>query len=291
MIRLSEITLHEIQLPLKEPFRISSGLTTSRRIMLLKLTDENGVTTWSECVAGEKPNYSSETIDTAWLVIQEYVAPRVLGVGFEQPAEVHPALEHNFREHRMAKAALEMGIWAMFAERDQMPLARLVGGTRTEVATGISVGLQDSPEILVEKAGRFLAQGYRKIKIKIEPGRDIQYVRAVREAYPDAPLMVDANNAYTLDDIDHLRQLDDLHLIMIEQPLAYDDIVRHAKVQAAFRTPICLDESITSVDRAQDMITPKAGRIINIKSGRVGGFRQAIAIHDLCQRHDIPVWC
>ena len=291
MIRLQEVTLHEIRLPLKEPFRISSGLTTERRIMLLRLRDASGVTTWSECVAGEKPNYSSETIDAAWLVISEYVAPRVLGVGFEKPTDVHPALEKDFRGHHMAKAAIEMGFWALWAERDRMPLARLVGGTRTEIATGISVGIQDSPEILVQKTGSYLAQGYRKVKIKIEPGRDIQYVRAVREAYPDAPIMVDANNAYTLNDIDHLRQLDDLNLMMIEQPLAYDDIRRHAKVQAAFRTPICLDESITSVDRAEDMIALKAGRIVNIKSGRVGGFRQAIAIHDLCQRNDIPVWC
>lgn len=291
MIRLQEVTLHEIRLPLKEPFRISSGLTTERRIMLLRLRDTNGVTTWSECVAGERPNYSSETIDAAWLVISEYVAPRVLGVEFETPVEVHPALEKDFRGHHMAKAALEMGIWALWAERDGMPLARLLGGTQARIPTGISIGVQSSPEALVARVGRALGDGYRKIKMKIEPGQDVQFVGAVREAFPDAPLMADANNAYTLDDIERLRQLDRFKLMMIEQPLAYDDIVRHAALQKALNTPICLDESITSADRAQDMITLHAGRIINIKPGRVGGLQQSRAIHDLCQQHGIPVWC
>jgi O-succinylbenzoate synthase len=291
MIRIQEVTLHEIRLPLKEPFRISSGLCTERRIMLLRLRDASGVTTWSECVAGENPNYSSETIDEAWLVISKYVLPRVLGVGFDKPTDVHPALERNFRGHNMAKAALEMGAWALWAERDGMPLARLLGGTQTQLPTGISIGIQASPEALVARVGRALDDGYRKIKMKIEPGQDVPFVRAVREAYPDAPLMADANNAYTLDDIERLRELDQFELMMIEQPLAYDDIVRHATLQKALRTPICLDESITSVDRAQDMITLHAGRIVNIKPGRVGGFQQAQAIHDLCERHGIPVWC
>lgn len=291
MIRIREITLHEIRLPLKEPFRISSGLCTERRIMLLKVRDADGVTVWSECVAGEFPNYASETIDTAWLVISEYVAPRMFGSEFEQAADIHAAMGYNFRGHNMAKAAVEMASWALVAERDGMPLARLLGGTRTEIATGISIGIQSSPDVLVERVGRALADGYRKIKLKIEPGHDIEFVRAVRNAYPDAPLMADANNAYTLKDSAHLKQLDPLHLVMIEQPLAHDDIVRHAELQHMLTTPICLDESITSVDRAEDMITLKSGRIINIKSGRVGGFQQARAIHDLCAKHGIPVWC
>ncbi len=291
MLRIEEITLREIKLPLKEPFRISSGLCTERRIALLQLRDADGVTAWSECTAGEAPNFSSETIDTAWLAISEYVAPRVLGVAFNQAIDVHPALELNFRGHYMAKAAVEMGIWGMFAERDSMPLARLIGGTRTEIEVGISIGIQSSPEVLVARVGRALVDGYRKIKIKIEPGRDIEYLTAVRAAYPDAPLMADANNAYTLADADHLAQLDSLHLMMIEQPLAYDDLVRHAALQRKLETPICLDESITSVDRAEDMITLGSGRIINIKPGRVGGFQQSRAIHDVCQRNGIPVWC
>ena len=291
MIRIREITLHEIRLPLREPFRISSGLCTERRIMLLKVSDADGVSVWSECVAGEMPNYASETIDTAWMVITEYVAPRVFAEEYEQPAHVRPALNLNFRGHNMAKAAVEMASWALVAERDGIPLARLLGGTRTEIPTGISIGIQSSPEVLVERVGRALADGYRKIKIKIEPGRDIDYLHAVRNAYPDAPLMADANNAYSLNDAAHLKQLDPLHLVMIEQPLAYDDIVRHAELQRMLSTPICLDESITSVDRAEDMITLRSGRIINIKAGRVGGLQQARAIHDLCEKHGIPVWC
>ena len=291
MIRIDEITLHEIRLPLKEPFRISSGLCTERRMMLLRVRDVDGVTVWSECVAGEAPNYASETIDTAWVVISEYVAPRVFGTEFEQAAHVHPALQQNFRGHNMAKAAIEMASWALVAERDGMPLARLLGGAKTEIATGISIGIQASPAALVQRVGRALADGYRKIKIKIEPGHDLDFLQAVRTAYPDAPLMADANNAYTLKDAAHLKQLDQLHLIMIEQPLAYDDVVRHAELQRMLTTPICLDESITSVDRAEDMIALKSGRIINIKPGRVGGLQQARAIHDLCAKHGIPVWC
>lgn len=290
-VHVERITLREIRLPLKEPFRISSGVCTDRRIMLLELTDADGAATWSECVAGEAPNYSSETIDTAWLVITSYVAPRVLGTAFEHPEVVHAALEHHFRGHHMAKAAVEMGVWALAATKAGVPLARLIGGTRPEIATGISLGIQESPAALVARAGGALAAGYRKVKIKIEPGRDVEYVRAVRTAFPEAPLMADANNAYTLDDRSRLAGLDEYGLMMIEQPLAHDDLVRHAELQRALRTPICLDESITSVDRAQDMLTLGSGRLINIKPGRVGGFQQSRAIHDLCVRHEIPVWC
>jgi o-succinylbenzoate synthase len=291
MIRLEEITLHEIRLPLKEPFRISSGLVTERRIMLLHLRDADGTEVWSECVAGETPNYTAETIDTAWYSICEYVAPRVLGVPFAQPADVHPALEHNFRGHNMAKAAIEMGSWALCAQRDGVSLSRLLGGTRAAIETGISIGIQSSPAALVERAGRAIGEGYHKIKLKIEPGHDVDFVGAVRRAFPDAPLMADANNAFTLRDTDRLRELDAFDLIMIEQPLAFDDIIRHAQLQRVLKTPICLDESITSVEKAEDMISVGAGRIINIKPGRVGGFTQSRAIHDLCVDNGIPVWC
>lgn len=291
MIRLQQIALHEIRLPLKEPFRISSGLVTERRILLLRLRDAEGVEVWSECVAGETPNYTAETIDTAWYSICEYVAPRVLGASFAQPSDVHPALERNFRGHNMAKAAIEMGVWGLCAQRDGTSLSHLLGGTRSGIETGISIGIQSSPEALVERAGRAITEGYHKIKLKIEPGHDVEFVRAVRRAFPDAPLMADANNAFTLADTDRLRQLDDLNLIMIEQPLAYDDIIRHAQLQRVLKTPICLDESITSVEKAEDMIAIGAGRIINIKPGRVGGFAQSRAIHDLCMKNGIPVWC
>jgi len=291
MIRIEEITLREIRLPLKEPFRISSGLCTERRIMLLQLRDADGIEVWSECVAGEAPNYTSETIDTAWYAIAEYVSPRVFGIELAHPRDVHPALELNFRGHNMAKAAIEMGAWGLAAEREKISLSRLLGGTRSGIETGISIGIQSSPAALVERAGRAIKDGYHKIKMKIEPGHDVDFVRAVRKAFPDAPLMADANNAYTLRDTDRLKQLDDLNLIMIEQPLAFDDIIRHAELQRVLKTPICLDESITSVEKAEDMISLGAGRIINIKPGRVGGFAQSRAIHDLCVQHGIPVWC
>jgi o-succinylbenzoate synthase len=215
----------------------------------------------------------------------------VLGVELAHPSDVHPVLELNFRGHNMAKAAIEMGMWGLCAVREGTSLSRLLGGTRTGIETGISIGIQSTPAALVERVGRAIAEGYRKVKMKIQPGHDVEFVRAVRKAYPKAPLMADANNAYTLRDIDRLKQLDDLDLIMIEQPLAFDDIVRHAELQRMLKTPICLDESITSVEKAEDMITFQSGRIINIKPGRVGGFAQSRAIHDLCVANGIPVWC
>ncbi|MFI5246271.1 MAG: o-succinylbenzoate synthase [Gemmatimonadales bacterium] len=289
---VDRIVLREMRLELKEPFRISSGEVRERRILLLELHDASGANVWSECVAGETPNYSSETIDTAWIAISKWVAPRVLGTAICHPGDVHDLLARDFRGHNMAKAAVEMGLWALAATMAGEPLARFIGGTRTEIATGISLGIQSSPAALVDKARAALEAGYRKVKIKIEPGRDVEWIAAVRDALgPGAHLMADANNAYTLADIDRLVALDGFGLMMIEQPLACDDIVRHAELQRRLRTPICLDESITGVDKAQDMVTLGSGRIVNIKAGRVGGYTSSIAIHDFCQESGVPVWC
>jgi O-succinylbenzoate synthase len=291
-LRPERLTLREIQLPLKEPFRISSGTQTLRRILLLELEDASGATVWSECVAPEQPNYSPETIDTAWLAIKSWVAPRVLGHTFAAPDEVFPALERDFRGHLMAKAAVEMAMWALDAARRGLPLAIRLGGTRPCIEVGISLGIQSTPAALAEQAGRALAAGYRKVKMKIEPGADVAYIRAAREALgSEAPLMADANNAYSLADAERLVELDQFGLMMIEQPLAWDDLHRHAQLQRRLRTPLCLDESITSLDRAEDMLALGSGRVINIKPGRVGGFGPSIAIHDLCARAGIPVWC
>ncbi len=291
-VHIVRMTLREIRLPLREPFRISSGVVAERRISLLELLDADGVTAWSECVAMEQPNYSPETIDTAWHAITEWIAPRVLNRSFDHPRDILSLLEHDIRGHLMAKAAVEMGMWVIAAERMRVPLARLLGGTRTEIATGISLGIQSSPAALVAKARDAIALGYRKVKIKIQPGADIEYVSAVRSTLgAAAPLMADANNAYTLADADHLAQLDELDLMMIEQPLAWDDLLQHAKLQDCLTTPICLDESITSLDRARDMVALRSGRIVNIKPGRVGGFGESIAIHDFCRDNGIPVWC
>ncbi len=292
MLLVDKLILREIRMPLKEPFKISSGVEVDRRILLVELHDADGQVAWGECVAGAAPNYSPETIDTAWIMIRDFVAPRVLKTEFKSPGVVHAHLAHNFRGHLMAKAAVEMAMWGLAAQIQKLPLAKLIGGTRDKIATGISLGIQKDPEALVKRAAAALAEGYRKIKLKIQPGADIQYVRAVYAALgPDAHLMADANNAYTLGDIGHLKKLDEFGLMMIEQPLAWDDVLRHAQLQKELRTPICLDESITGLERAQDMVAMKSGRIVNIKPGRVGGFSESIAIHDYCQANDVPVWC
>jgi O-succinylbenzoate synthase len=289
---VDRIALREIRLALKEPFRISSGVMQERRIGLLELTERDGATVWAECVAFQRPIYSAETIDTAWLAIIEWLAPRLLGVPLDGPASVHALLGENIRGHNMAKAAVEMGCWGLAAEIEQRALSAVLGGVRERIPTGISLGIQATPANLADRAKAAVAAGYRKIKVKIEPGRDVEFVRAVRQAIgPDIGLMADANSAYTLRDIDHLAQLDAFDLIMLEQPLGDDDIVRHAELQRRLKTPVCLDESITGVDRAEDMITLGSGRIVNIKPGRVGGFTPSIAIHDICQRAGIPVWC
>ena len=291
-LRLARITLREIRMPLREPFEISSGRTTERRILLLELTDADGLAAWSECVAGEQPSYSAETVDTAWHAIREWIAPRVLAAGISHARVLDGMLRRAIRGHPMARAAVEMGAWTLQAERDGVSLAKLLGGTRAAIATGISIGIQASPAVLAEKAGAALAAGYRRIKMKIRPGADIEFIAAVREALgPDAPLMADANSAYTLAHADHLADLDAWRLQMLEQPLAQDDLRRHAQLQDRLATPICLDESIPHADAAEDMLALRAGRIVNIKAGRVGGFTQALAIHDLCRRHAVPVWC
>lgn len=292
MLRIERIALREVRLALREPFRISSGICTERRIFLLELADADGTSVWAECVAGENPNYSPETVDTAWYAIKEWIAPRVLNRSLDGPEVVHDLLERDFRGHNMAKAAIEMGSWGLAAEKQRVPLSRLLGGTRDRVPTGISIGIQANPEALVERAKRALASGYRKIKLKIQPGSDVPFVKAVREALGrEVHLMADANSAYTLADADHLQKLDAFDLIMLEQPLGRDDLIRHAELQRRMKTPICLDESITDVERAEDMIALGSGKIINIKPGRVGGFTVSKRIHDVCARNDVPVWC
>ncbi len=291
-MRVRRITLREINLPLKEPFRISSGVTHKRRICLLELLTDDGTVEWSECVAGEEPNYSYETIDTAWLAIRDWVAPRILGRDLHGPEEVFPLLEHDFRGHLMAKAAVEMGVWGLFARSKGVSLSRLINGVRENIEVGISIGIQETPEKLGERVRQEVQRGYRKIKVKIEPGKDLEYIRYIRPMVPTGiHLMVDANNAFTEKDFDTLCKLDEFGLLMIEQPLSCDDLLRHAKLQKMLATPLCLDESITSLERAEDMIELGSGRIINIKPGRVGGFASSIAIHDLCAKHNIPVWC
>jgi O-succinylbenzoate synthase len=291
-MRIRQITLREIRLPLKEPFRISSGITNTRRICLLELVSSDGVSEWSECVAGEEPNYSYETIDTAWLALRDWIAPRILDKELHRPDEVSSVLNADFRGHNMAKAAVEMGIWALAAKSEGISLSRYLGGIRDWIEVGISIGIQDTPQRLVDKVKSSVERGYRKIKMKIQPGKDVEFVQHVRQSLTGKiPLMVDANNAYTEADFSTLKELDEFELLMIEQRLECDDLVKHARLQKMLKTPICLDESITSIERTQDMIELGSGRIVNIKPGRVGGFASSIAIHNLCATHGIPVWC
>jgi O-succinylbenzoate synthase len=291
-LRFDRIVLREIRLPLKQPFRISSGVVTERRIALVELQHPDGISGWGECVAGEQPNYTAETIDTAWWAIHTWIAPRLLEQELPSPNVVYELLARDFRGHLMAKASVEMATWELAARLDGVPLARKRGGTRAEIPTGISLGIHSKPEAHVELAPKARGEGYRKIKMKIAPGQDVDFVGAVRdELGPSMALAVDANSAYTLNDSAVLRQLDAMNLVMIEQPLGREDLVRHAALQQSLRTPLCLDESITDLERAEDMVTLGSGRIINIKPGRVGGFSASLAIHDYCWAHHVPVWC
>lgn len=291
-MRVTQIKLREIELSLREPFVISSGWMDVRRILLLELQDEDGVTSWSECVCGSRPNYSAETVDTAWLALREWLLPRVLGVEIAGPEGVRDLLNDGVQGHPMAKAAIEMGFWGLSAQAQGVSLSQRIGGERDTVATGISIGIQDSPAALAAKAQAAVDEGYRKVKLKISPGLDIDFVRAVREALgPDQDLAVDANAAYTLADAKTLAELDAFNLIMIEQPLAAGDLYRHARLQEQLRTPICLDESIVDIASAEDMLSMEAGRIVNIKPGRVGGFLNSIGIHDVARAAGVPVWC
>ena len=288
-MRLRKLTLREIHLALVEPFQTSFDTTTLRRIVLLE-ADVDGVTGWGESTAGEDPYYSYETVETARLMLRDYLWPLLKGREFATAGEVFD-LFARVRGHNMAKAGLEIALWDAEAKIKKVPLAKLLGGAREEISCGVSIGIQPSIEQLVAKVEKELAAGYQRIKIKIKPGWDIEPVRALRERFPRIRLMVDANSAYTLADAAHLKQLDAFYLIMIEQPLGWDDIHSHVALQRQLDTPICLDESIHGVENARAAIEMRACRIINIKLGRVGGHTAARRIHDLCESKSVPVWC
>jgi len=289
-LQIERIVLREIRLPLKEPFRISSGAFDQKQILLLQF-EQDGTEAWSECAALHLPIYIPDTVDTCWTAISEWLVPRILGTRFRELESVSTELDRNIRGHRMAKAALEMACWEMAARMEGVALARLLGGTRSQVATGISLGIQESLQALAEKVRAAAGAGYGRVKVKIKPGKDYQYLAAAREAAGETPVMADANSAYEMGDLPQLRRLDDLGLLMIEQPLAWDDLEGHAKLQRELRTPLCLDESVATPRHAETMIRLDAGRIINIKPGRVGGFRFSVEIHDICSDRDVPVWC
>lgn len=288
-MKLSSITLREIRMPLVHFFETSFGRVYDRRILLVSL-EADGVRGWGECVAGEDPFYSPEWTETAWATIKHYLAPALLKGELRSGREC-PALFSRVRGHRMAKAALENAIWDAEARLKQQPLWKLLGGTRREIACGVSIGIQDSPEQLLDKISTELAAGYRRIKIKVKPGWDINVLEKIRSRWADILLSVDANSAYTLDETEHLRKFDAFKLLMIEQPLWDDEIYLHARLQKALQTAICLDEAIHHARSAQFALETGACRIINVKVGRVGGFSEAKKVHDVALSHNVPVWC
>src|SRR5580698_7701316 len=288
-MKIEAITLREIHMPLVHFFETSFGRTYSRRILLLTAHCD-GVNGWSECVTGEDPFYSSEWTESTWPTITQYLVPAVLGHNLES-ARDSPALFSKVRGHRMAKAALENALWDAEAKQVGQPLWKLLGGVRTEISCGVSIGIQDSVEQLLDKIDIKLAAGYRRIKVKVKPGWDRNVLEKIRSRWADITLSCDANSAYTLDQVEHLRAFDQFNLLMIEQPLWDDDIYNHSRLQPKLRTSICLDESIHNARDAAQAVEIGACRIVNIKVGRVGGFSEARKVHDVCAAHKIPVWC
>jgi o-succinylbenzoate synthase len=288
-MKIDAVELRVLKMRLLKPFRTSFGVQQDRYPLLVRL-EIDGRSHWGECVAGEGPWYSYETIETAWQILKGYLLPAAIG---QELADVD-ALETLFvpvRGHHMAKACIEMAFTTALAERARKPLGKFLGGVKDRVETGVSVGIQTTIDETLDAIGAYLAQGYRRIKLKIEPGWDIQLVTAVRERYPEITLMADANSAYSLDDAAHLARLDHFGLLMLEQPLPAGDLVDHAALQRQIRTPICLDESIESARDARHAVQLGACKVINIKPGRVGGFAESRRIHDIASTAGVPVWC
>ncbi|MGI9166332.1 MAG: o-succinylbenzoate synthase [Pyrinomonadaceae bacterium] len=289
-MHIREIELREIRLPLVHFFETSFGRTTERRILLVRVVDQDGAEGWGECTAGEGPFYSDEWTDSSWATLNEFLAPMVVGKEFADAAQSF-SLMKPVRGHRMAKAAIETACWDLEANLAGMPLWKHLGGVQTEIPCGVSIGIQNTPEALLEKIGHELNSGYQRIKIKIKPGWDLSIIEQVRRQFPDIHLMGDANSAYTLADAPLFRGLDQFNLMMLEQPLAHNDIFDHAELQKQIKTPVCLDESIHSSADAEHAIRLSSCKIINVKLGRVGGHGEAKRVEEICRSNNIPVWC
>jgi len=288
-MKIESITLHHLSMLLTAPFETSFGRETDRQCILITLESE-GLKGYGECVASREPGYSYETVGTAWHILKDFVAPLLLG---QDVTDAHD-FQHRvgrIRGHHLAKAGLEMAIWDLLGKRDGKSLKELFGGEKDKVEVGVSIGIQESAEAMLRTVESFLEKGYRRVKIKIKPGREVEETTLIRSKYPDLRLQVDANSAYTLETATALKPLDNLSLLLIEQPLFEDDIWDHRKLQADFKTAICLDESILSQRHARYALEMEACRNINIKPGRVGGLSQGIMIHDYCRERNIPVWC
>ncbi len=288
-MKIDEIEMMHLRMPLRSPFETSFGRSVTRDCILL-VVKADGLEGYGECVADWEPGYCSETVGTSWHILQEFILPQVHQAEFVHPSDLREKVQW-IRGHRMAKAGLEMALWDLYGKQNQKSLKELFVGTYSKVQVGVSVGVQESPTKLVEVVENYLRQGYQRIKLKIKPGRDVEDVKSVRKAFPELHLQVDANSAYTLETASVLFPLDDLNLLLIEQPLDEEDLWDHHLLQKQLKTPLCLDESILSLRHAQQALEMQACRIINIKAGRVGGLTEAIAIHDHCLSAGVPVWC
>lgn len=289
-INIEYVILRHLQMELKAPFTTSFGTFQRKELILVEVVDRDGVSGWGESVAFSAPWYSEETVKTNWHMLEDFLVPLALAEPIHHPEELSKRFA-AIRQNNMAKAALEGAVWDLYAKRLGVPLSQALGGTKKDIEVGVSIGIQPTVADLLQVMERYVAQGYRRIKVKIKPGWDVDVIRDVRRAFPDVPLMADANSAYTLVDADRLKALDEFGLLMIEQPLAADDLVDHARLQPLLQTPICLDESIRSYDDARKALDLGSCRIINIKIGRVGGLWEAKRIHDLCAERSVPVWC
>lgn len=288
-MKIDSLTLYHLRMPLVAPFETSFGRTTDRECIIISIESE-GLIGDGECVAERDPGYSYETAGTAWHIIKDFIAQTIVGEDIHDANEFQERVA-GIRGHHLAKAGVEMALWDLRGKYEGRSLKTMLGGVHGKVSVGVSVGLQSSPIDLVKAVGKYLEAGYRRIKIKIKPGRDVEEAKAVRGKYPDIKLQVDANSAYSLQTWQVLKPLDHLNLLLIEQPLHEDDIWDHRLIQKQLNTPICLDESIISLRHARYALEMEACKIINIKAGRVGGLSEAVAIHDFCQERHIPVWC
>lgn len=289
-MKLEQITVRHIKMPMKAPFSTSFGTIDEKEFLLIEAKDQSGTVGWGEAVAFVAPWYTEETLKTTWHMLEDFLIPILLHKEIGHPDEVS-TLFSSIRRNCMAKASIEGAIWDIYAQQTKQSLAQALGGEKERIEVGVSVGIQSSTEALIDLLKGHVDKGYKRVKVKIKPGHDVEVIRAIRAEMPDLPLMVDANSAYTLDDMNVLQQLDAFNLLMIEQPLAVDDIVDHAELQRKLKTPICLDESITSYEDARKAIELGSCGVINIKIGRVGGLTEARRIHDLCEVNNIPVWC
>lgn len=288
-MKISQVTLYHVRMALQSPFETSFGRSIGRDCILAEVRSGDYVG-FGECVADQIPGYSYETVHTAWHILRDYLIPEILHKSIEDPSDLS-SLSAKISGHPMAKAGLEMAIWDLFGKEKGLSLHQLIGGVRKKVQVGVSVGIQESSNDLVKVVRRYIDKGYKRIKLKIKPEKDMQYTQAVRNAFPEVSLQVDANSAYSLDSVKSLYPMDSLDLLLIEQPLAEDDLWDHRQLQRQMKTPICLDESIRSRRHARQAIDMNACKIINIKPGRVGGLTEAIKIHDYCLSKNIPVWC